>query len=158
PSTPTSPRPRSRTARPMATLKPRYRNAAEKKAGRISGYCAVFYDPARRPMQKHVTLRTTDEATARRRLTAMEKKYDLGNFDPWTDAAPENGVTVEKAVERYVKHQRAAGRAESTVDAAERMLKAFDASLPAGTLVQHVEPRHVVTFVNAPKRRRKGEK
>src|SRR5690606_28287270 len=94
----------------------------------------------------------------RRRLTAMEKKYDLGNFDPWTDAAPENGVTVEKAVERYVKHQRAAGRAESTVDAAERMLKAFDASLPAGTLVQHVEPRHVVTFVNAPKRRRKGEK
>jgi|GEM_PF-2490279 len=85
------------------------------------------------------------------------RDYALGAFDPWKQAAPV-GVTVEKAAGEYADAQRQAGRAESTIGAAERMLKAFARTLPAGTAVEHVEPAHVERFTSAPKPKRASSK
>lgn len=135
----------------MAELYARHRDAQDKAAGRVSGYAAVFYDPARHPAQKYVTLRTKDKRIARRRLKTLEEKESLGRFDPWKDTAPDYGLTLGDVVPRYLASQRKRGRAESTVSAAGRVLGQFERSVPAGVSVDRVEPRHAERFVNAPK-------
>ncbi|HEX8385899.1 MAG TPA: site-specific integrase, partial [Rubricoccaceae bacterium] len=105
----------------------------------------------RHPKQKEVTLRTTDPRIARRRLNDLERLESLGQFDPWRQAAPEYGVVVGDAAERYLVSQRRRGRAEATVDRAERTLDQFARSLGGAIAVEQVEPRHVERFVNAPK-------
>jgi integrase len=141
----------------MAKLRPRYRTAADRAAGRVSGFAAVFYDPTRAPAEKVVTLRTTNEAVARRKLAEMERRESLGLFDPWGDAAPEAGVTVGDAAKRYKRSQERAGRSPNTVATAERLLSLFENQLPAGTLINHVERRHVERFLNAPKKDKEGK-
>ncbi len=136
----------------MATLRPRYRNSQDKAAGKVSGYVARFYDPTRAPARKSVTLRTSSEAVARRRLAELERKESLGLFDPWGDTSPEAGVTVGEAAERYLRSQDRAGRSPNTVSSARRLLSLFEDGLPAGTLVGHVERRHVERFLAAPKK------
>lgn len=136
----------------MAKLVPRYRNKAEKEAGRISGYAGVWYDPTRRPARKYVTLHTKDEATARRRLTELEKKESLGLWSPWADPAPEPDVTIGEGAKRYERWQRKQRRRESTIAGARRLLEQFEAFLPPGCLLAHVETRHVRAFLEAPKK------
>jgi integrase len=131
----------------MAKLEPRYRSAADKKAGRVSGYAGVWYDPRRRPSRKYITLRTRDETTARQRLTVLEKKEALGLWSPWDDHAPEHGVTVEKAIPRYIAYQRKKGRSPATLKTSEDILTRFERSLLAGLPVAHVERRHVEAFL-----------
>ena len=139
----------------MAKLKARYRTAADREDGNVSGYAGVFYDPTRRPARRYVTLRTKNEETARRRLAALEKREALGTFDPWGDASPEAGVTVGEAAQRYVKAQKRAGRSENTVGAATRLLTQLENALPIGSLINHVERRHVEAFLG--QRRKNGE-
>lgn len=141
----------------MATLRARYRTPEDKAAGRAYCYVAVFYDPTRAPARKSVTLRTK-ETVARRRLAELERKESLGLFDPWGDTAPEAGVTVGEAKERYLRSQDRAGRSPNTVATARRLLSLFEDGLPAGTLIGHVERRHVERFLAAPKKSRDPKK
>ena len=138
----------------MAKLRARYRTANDEAAGRAYCHVAIFYDPTRAPARKSVTLRTKNEAVARRRLAELERKESLGLFDPWGDTAPEIGVTVGDASARYLKSQERAGRSPNTVATARRLLSLFGDSLPPGTFVRHVERRHVERFLAAPKKRR----
>ncbi len=133
-----------------------YRIEAGEKAPKGNWQWAV-YNPDRRPTRKRINLRTKDRAAAMSLALRYARDYALGAFDPWTQAAPA-GVTVARAVTGYAAAQRQAGRAESTVAAAERMLAAFVRTLPAGTAVEHVEPAHVERFTSAPKHRRAGSR
>lgn len=129
----------------MARIKPRYKKKDGKKT--LTGYVAVFYDPDRHPKEKSVTLRTTDRAAARRKLTDYERRYSMGEWDPWQDRAPEEGLSFAKAAERFVA--ASAGRKrESTRGADERALDAFAASLPAAIPLAGVEPRHVDRYLH----------
>lgn len=134
----------------MARIKTRYRTVGGKK--QIYGYTAVFYDPDRRPQEKSVTLRTSDKAAARRRLVELEQRYSMGTFDPWKDRAPEDGLTVETAAERYTA-SREGRRAASTVRADGSALKAFAEALPLGLPVAAVEARHVDRYINNARQR-----
>ncbi|WP_158225271.1 site-specific integrase [Rubrivirga sp. SAORIC476] len=89
---------------------------------------------------------------------ALEHARDrsLGTFDPWGQAAS-TGVSVTEAAAAYIASQKRAGRAEGTVNSAERLLSAFERSLPAGCNVAHVEPMHVERFVSAPKPGKEGK-
>ncbi|MEX2399849.1 MAG: tyrosine-type recombinase/integrase [Rhodothermales bacterium] len=138
----------------MAKLRERYRYKGGEKI--FTGYAAVFYDPLRQPNEKYVTLRTKDERVANRRLVDYEKKESLGLFDPWVDPVPRKGVSVAEAAEKYVK-KRKVTRRPKTVKADESTLNLFVDSLPAGSLLSHVEARHIENFLNAPKKSRQGK-
>ena len=131
-----------------------YKLDGERAVAYGSWYWRV-YDPDRRPKRKRVNLRTKDKAAAMRKAMGLARDRSLGTFDPWGDAAPK-AASLEKAAEAYALSQQAAGRAESTVASASRMLDAFARSLPSGCHVGHVEPSHVEAFVNAPKVRVDG--
>ena len=129
------------------------------EGGRRVGYGSwnwTVYDPDRRPSRKKVNLRTKDKGAAMGKALDYARRRSLGTFDPWADPS-RKGATVDQASGAYLESQRKAGRAESTVATAERMLDGFSRSLPAGVLVRHVEPHHVEAFINAPKRGRKGK-
>ncbi|MFQ5570006.1 MAG: tyrosine-type recombinase/integrase [Rhodothermales bacterium] len=113
---------------------------------RKSGYTAIFYDPDRNPQQKYVTLRTRDKDIARRKLTDLERRYTLGTFDPWKDAAPQEGVLLAEAIGGYLKAR--SDRRPKTLRADTSTLNLFANSLRAGSLVQHVEQRHVEKFLD----------
>lgn len=114
---------------------------------RKSGYSAIFYDPDRNPQQKYVTLRTKDKTAARRRLTDLEQRYSLGEFDPWSDRAPEEGLFVSEVIERFIKLKSETCRPK-TVEGYWGTLQSFLRSLPPGMLVNHVEGRHCRAFFN----------
>lgn len=133
----------------MARLHTRYRNAEDKAEGRISGYAAVFYDPDRRPAQKYVTLRTRDKRVAGRRLTELEKRESLGLFDPWRDAAPEYGLTLDEVIERFTKART--DKRERTRKEEEATLRRFQKTLPTTMRLDQVEGRHIERYIDAPK-------
>ncbi len=132
-----------------------YRVEGDRRVG-YGSWIWTVYDPDRRPSRKKVNLRTKDKGAAMGKALDYARRRSLGTFDPWADPS-RRGATVDQAAQAYIASQRQAGRAERTVDTADRMLGAFSRSLPAGVLVRHVEPRHVEAFVNAPKRGKKGK-
>ena len=132
-----------------------YRVEGDRRVG-YGSWIWTVYDPDRRPSRKKVNLRTKDKGAAMGKALDYARRRSLGTFDPWADPS-RKGATVDQATEAYLASQRRAGRAERTVDTADRMLDAFSRSLPAGVLVRHVEPSHVEAFVNAPKRGKKGK-
>lgn len=123
----------------------------------LISYAAEFYDPLRHPSRKYVTLRTKDKKVARRKLGELERKESLGAFDPWIDPVPREGVLVSEAVEGYIKERKGKLRPK-TVKADESTLNLFVASLPAGCLLSHIEPRHVEKFLSAKKKSRTPKK
>ena len=113
---------------------------------RNSGCTAIFYDPDRSPKQKYVTLRTKDKTVARRKLADLERRYSLGTYDPWQDAAPQDGVLLSEAIERYLKAR--SDRRPKTLRADASTLGLLSESLPAGFLIQHVEQHHAKKFLD----------
>ena len=67
----------------MARLKARKRTINGRR--QIYGYCGVFYDPDQNPKERSVSLRTRDKRVAQRLLVELEKKFSLGEWDPWWD-------------------------------------------------------------------------
>ena len=132
-----------------------YRVEGGKKAPR-GNWQWVVYDPDRRPSRKRVNLRTKDKGAAMNRALDYARDRSLGTYDPWAQSA-KAGVSVSEAAAAYVASQKRAGRAEGTVNSAERLLSAFERSLPAGCQVGHVEPAHVERFVSAPKPGKNGK-
>ncbi len=113
---------------------------------RKSGYTAIFYDPDRSPQQKYVTLRTRDKTVARRKLSDLEQEYVLGQFDPWKDAAPQNGILLDEAIEQFLKARK--DRRPKTIRADASTLNLFAGEMKAGCLVQQIEPHHVQRFLD----------
>lgn len=128
----------------MARLQPRYSKKKGKKT--LSGYAAVFYDPDRYPREKYVTLRTKDKRVARNKLVALEGAYARGEFDPWDDTAPQEGVLLTEAIERYIDAR--SNRRPKTLRADRSTLGLFAERLPAGYLLAHIEQRHVAAFLD----------
>ena len=118
-----------------------------KKRGK---YYADFYDPCRSPTRKWVPLRTTDKQAATIKMVRLDREFARGEFDPWSDTAPQEGVLVSEAIETYLKSR--SGNRPKTLDTDRVTLQSFERSLPPVTLVQHVEPRHVRAFLDTPKK------
>ena len=111
----------------------------------------VAYDPDRRPSRKRVNLHTKDRGAAMLQAAKLSSEYGMRTFDPWEQSGGQSGLTVGKAAARFLKFQQQAGKSEATVESDEALLKRFENHLPAGTLIVHVEQRHVKAFVNARK-------
>jgi|GEM_PF-636083 len=111
-------------------------------------YYAVFYDPDQRPARRWVTLRTARKDVARQKLVQLEREHALGQFDPWTHAAPEAGVTVAEAARRFIRSR--ASKSAKTVRNYTSVLNRFARSLPADLAITSVQPRHIDSFVRKP--------
>ena len=111
----------------------------------------VVYDPDRAPKRKRVNLRTKDQGAALIKAADLAADYGMGTFDPWAQAAPTDASSVEKAAERFLRHQRAQGRSAATVKTDRSHLERFARTLPAGALVRHIERGHVERWIHAPK-------
>jgi integrase/recombinase XerD len=114
-------------------------------------YYAEFYDPTRRPARKWVPLRLSDKAAAKAKLARLEYGYANGDYDPWEDEVPLDGVTVTEAVDAYIRSR--SSRRKDTLATDRVVLDKFAVTLPVGvTTLDHVEPRHVQAFLDAPKK------
>ena len=113
----------------------------------------VTYDPDRRPTRKRVNLYTRDKAGAFSKASELAKKRAAGTFDPWADAAPQEGVTIAEAAKRYTAWKRRGGASPSTVETDRGHLDRLSRWLPAGCIVKQVERRHVEGFLDRPKKR-----
>lgn len=120
-------------------------------------FFAVFFDPDRRPRQKRVNLRTTDQKAAELAAVALERERMAGLRDPWNDPMPEDGVLLQTAIDRFIKSR--SDRREKTLRADRSTLELFKDSLKAtAPLVATVERRHVASFLDPKKTDKKGRK
>lgn len=111
----------------------------------------VVYDPDRRPCRKKVNLYTRDADGAYGKARDLARDYAMGAFDPWADAAGTEAVTVAEAVTRYLRTTARGGGSPATQRTRRVHLEGFVASLAPGSLVKHVEARHITDFVDKPK-------
>ena len=117
----------------------------------------VVYDPDRRPSRKRVNLRTRDKGAAMQKALGFARQRALGALDPWAaSAAVDDGVSFDKAVERYLAEKRHSA-SPSTVESDRGHLDRLGRALPAGAHISHVEVRHVEAYVNMRKQPPKDE-
>lgn len=111
-------------------------------------YYARFYDPSRSQKTKTVTLRTKQKSVARQRFTELEKKHGMGLYDPWEEDPPQEGVTVDEAVEQFLDAKRNQGCREKTISNYEYLLEDFSGSLPASSHIDRVEPQEIRDYLD----------
>lgn len=67
-------------------------------------YYAQFYDAARQPKRKQVSLKTRKKRVARRAFARLEDQYALGEFDPWNpDDTRDDLKRLGTAVEAFIE-------------------------------------------------------
>ena len=132
----------------------RLRQRREKKGGkwRLGNYYAEFEDAHRRPKKKRISLGTKDSATASRRFHDLEKRFDAGTFDPWNDKPPEEGVTFDEAVSRFLSTREDEGLASSSIATYKSVLEALGAFLPPGYPLYGLRLSDLVAFLDDKKR------
>ncbi|WP_263834373.1 tyrosine-type recombinase/integrase [Salinibacter sp.] len=112
-------------------------------------YYAEFYDPSRQPQRKWKTLRTSDKANARQKLGELERKYALGLFDPWREDPPQEGLTVQEAVDQFlVGRCEKKGLREKTIDNYRHTLGAFADSLAIRLNIRYVDASHIRSYLD----------
>lgn len=97
--------------------------ATMRKRGSNGVWHARFYDTSRKPPQKEITLGTRRKRIARQKLTAWEKKYERGEFDPWTDNTPSD-LTLKEAIQRFLTEKDGSVK-QSTYDGYDSKLSHF---------------------------------
>ena len=105
------------------------------------------YDPTRRPRIKRITLRTRDKGAALQKASEYVKLRASGGLDPWNDAAPQDGVTIEEAATDFLRDKTASGASPATVETDRGHIERLSRALGPVFLVGHVEPRHVEAFL-----------
>lgn len=69
-------------------------------------------------------------------------------FDPWEEDLPQEGVTVDQAVERFLEARRSQGCREKAVSTYEYLLSDFAGSLPASSHIDRVEPQEIRDYLD----------
>jgi integrase len=112
-------------------------------------YSARFYDSDRSPKRKEVALGTSRKSVAEPKLRRLEEAYAKGDYDPWNGGWLVENETVGDAIERFLDAKRRDGLQESTVEAYEYKLNAFNEQTPTGAVMRDVQPDHVHSYIHA---------
>lgn len=126
-------------------LRARYRKNSKGKKTLI-GYYAEAYDPGRTPSRKYVALGTKDKTGAANRLAAMDAAVSRGEYDPWRDQLPEEGVTLREAIERYTTDRE---KRETSVRNDRSVLGALADTLPQTMQPGHVTSAHLTAYLDS---------
>ncbi|MCH7638698.1 MAG: site-specific integrase [Bacteroidetes bacterium] len=109
---------------------------------------AEFCDNTRKPARKRVSLRTSDKACAARRFAKIERQWETGERDPWSDKVRlEEGTTLTDATRQYLKSKESYCAA-SSLGTTESILVSFARSLAATFPAYGVEERHIGGWLN----------
>jgi site-specific recombinase XerD len=112
-------------------------------------YYAEFYDPDRSPTRKWKTLRCSDKKVARQRLAELEREEAMGEFDPWEEETPHEGLSLSEAVEQFLQYRRnKKNLREKTIENYRYTLEDFADSVPVNLNVQYVGSNHVRDFLD----------
>ena len=107
---------------------------------------ARIYDPARQPTRIERSLRTTDQAVARRKLTELEREVSLGEFDPWTEKKGAAGLTWGEAREIY-ERRRSRYDTDATMRTRGSRFNVFGRWLGPETAVRAIRASDVEDFL-----------
>src|SRR5690606_4054476 len=73
-------------------------------------------------------------------------RYGRGQWDPWRDKLPDEGLLFAEAMERYLKSK--AQRRGNTIRSDRSTLRCFETEVLApGFMLAHVEERHAERFL-----------
>jgi integrase len=108
-------------------------------------YYAEFYDRDRHPKRKWIPLGTSDKRGAMHKLADLDKRYLAGLFDPWEDAAPREGMTLHRAIERFIKGR--SDRRTRTLRNDRSTLELLAGELPPDVLVKQITPKSIKRFL-----------
>ncbi|WP_251980424.1 tyrosine-type recombinase/integrase [Salinibacter ruber] len=112
-------------------------------------YYAEFYDPNRSPTRKWRTLRCNDKQVARQRLAKLERKEARGEFDPWKENTPHEGLTISQAVEKFLRYRREVrGVREKTIRNYQYTLESFADSISVSLNVEYVDGDQIRGFLD----------
>jgi integrase len=114
-------------------------------------YYARFYDSNRSSKQKELALKTTRKSNARKKLVKWEKAYEEGEFDPWKGGWLIEHKTLSEAADAFIEAKKNAGLRPNTIEVYEFVLKGLREHAPPGVNVRDVLPKHVRSYVHAPK-------
>ena len=135
----------------MARMRAKY-GKDQKGRKYLKYYYVDFYDKTRHPKRKKISLGTRDKVAARQKFAEWERRSMAGLWDPWTDVAPQDGMSLVNAIRQY---QRAREQAAASGDLSKKTLRAdrsvlelFRENMPPGTQVEHIEERHIHDFFN----------
>ena len=108
---------------------------------------ASLEDLSRTPNQKHIPLKTRDQAEALHTLTTLLQQHAQGHSDLWQRPSFELGVTYRQALKRYLDRSDLGA---NTLRSYEWTLYTFASTLPRKALVTDVLPSHIraYCFVN----------
>jgi len=98
----------------------------------LQSYVAEFYNPHRRPRRKRVSLKTKDQTIAARRFTELERRFDRGEWDPWTDRAPDENLTFDEALDRFLVDREGKGLTRGSIATYKTVLGSLSRSLAPG--------------------------
>jgi integrase len=122
---------------------------------RSTGYYCQFYDSDRSPSRKRFSLKTKRKRKARQKITELERAYEDGEFDPWTDDPfdyedPCDGpLTLAKAIEQFTAEKEQQGCAERTVSTYENVWGRFTDTLEGERIeLSDLTPEQIEAFVH----------
>lgn len=131
------------------------------------GYYARFQDARREPRRVQFTLKTKRKDVARRLLATLERAYELGEFDPWTDDVQERlrtggrgtppsatPITLFEAFDRFIDARRTRGHAETTLTMYRYLLRdglfpVIDPDTPERLTLAHLTRDNIARWVHA---------
>ena len=83
---------------------------------------------------------------AAQKMADLDRRYFLGEFDPWTDNSPEEGLTLDEAIDRYIDSRRNSKR-PATIRSDFSMLRTFCTTLSPGIVLNHIHNEHISSFM-----------
>lgn len=109
-------------------------------------YYANFYDSTRNPQQRRISLKTKNEDIANEKAEQLERKWIMGEWDPWAPDLPDDRRTLMDAVFDALE-SRWKNVAESTRENREYHFTRFAREVGEDKLVHHVSQRDVRDYL-----------
>jgi site-specific recombinase XerD len=116
-------------------------------------YYGVFYAPDRRPRQKWIALKTRDRKVAVAKMRELEILQAVGEYDPWKDPAPQEGVTLKEAAESFTRARRREDLSHATRRSESSILGLFENQFPGGVALSAIALKDVEGFFSELRRR-----
>lgn len=135
-------------------IKAKYRKGSNGKKI-LQTYEGQWYDRHRVPSLKRISFDTRDYTAAQLIFGDRERERVAGLWDPWNDPLKREGMLVSEAEAAFLVSR--AGNRQATKDNYEGFIRRFRESLPVGMLIQSVETRHILAFLDS-RQKKVGDK
>jgi integrase len=110
-------------------------------------YYGRFYDADRSPRRKEVPLRVKRKSAAWRKLIELEKKFELGEWDPWTDGTDAQPLTAQEAVKAFLDEKARSVRPRTLDTYRQQLERWLQEHTPPALMIRDARASHLEPFV-----------